>query len=801
MLAEQKKKLNENDEKSVNLLLDNIFNLTKQDNWSKFAEWITVGGGVSVLVDNNLIINPNSGEIYLNGDNLNTENLYQFATVMTDKDREEIQNIWEYDGNLAGFIRYRETKMSYENENDVDYMPHLKYLVSRFNSVNVNSTILFRNSEIANKISANIKLSQMFPDTFISKIFDIYNTSDIKLIKLYNYENVMKNLYTLNQFYISILSDFILILSKILYIDPKVIDKIFFSQLKTILGTKFSNILSRNENPEILTEYFKVNIKEFTYCFIHCWFNAGRVPPHREKIVSLIPNLQSDQEIFEPSIIFENYESTNIEAVTVIPAILNTIISFLIEDKINGGWGTLLNTGLNSWYRNLTFVALNNDTVNKLDLITMKEIIYNFSKYIDVYVSSYKIATKKTEEDIKVYDFNQLDIQNYIDVDNNSDDEDEDTKVKVNYDSDDDDDDDDDYNEIKTIFKEENSVSNDITDQKSNVIIAELPSNVNKNFFGQDNVDIKVTSKNKNKNNTTRNKSKHSHNKINKAKLIREKIDVKTEKDRMINEYNEKLLVKQEGEEVMLEEVKDELSFELKNEMDTNEKFDVDDMDYSLLEDVNVNDLLEIQDSIVTDISDIIKNERSMMSEEEQSIYELLKIEAKSEYNTKKEVEDYYAIKKEEPMDTNVNNQSIYENIKQEIKLEVDDDNEEMQEIKHEVGNVDDDEEMYEKKYLKRKIIDETFLNIIKPAKLKLDDYKVIRHLELANRNLNNNNIDIDHVISENIKMEEEKQSEFDDFVIKQGPTNPLYKEALFRNTLRIKKEEVKEEIKEERRR
>ena len=124
--------------------------------------------------------------------------------------------------------------------------------------------------------------------------------------------------------------------------------------------------------------------------------------------------MQTDQEIFEPSIIFENYESTNIEPVTVIPAILNTIISFLIEDKFNGGWGPLLNAGLNSWYRNLTFVALNNDTENKLDLISMKEIIDNFSKYIDGYVSSYKIATKKTEEDIKIHDFIQLEYSKII---------------------------------------------------------------------------------------------------------------------------------------------------------------------------------------------------------------------------------------------------------------------------------------------------------------------------------------------------------------------------------------------------
>ena len=177
-------------------------------------------------------LNHNSGEIYLNGDNINAENLYQFVSGMTDNDREEIQNIWEYGGNLAGFIRYRETKMTHENEDDVDYMPHLKFLVSRFNSVNSNSTIWFRNSEIVNKISTNIKLSKKFLDTFIAKIFDIYNTNYFKLIKLYNYQNVMKNLYTLNQFYTEILSDFIIILSKLLYIDPKIIDKIFFMSIK-----------------------------------------------------------------------------------------------------------------------------------------------------------------------------------------------------------------------------------------------------------------------------------------------------------------------------------------------------------------------------------------------------------------------------------------------------------------------------------------------------------------------------------------------------------------------------------------
>ena len=121
-------------------------------------------------------------------------------------------------------------------------------------------------------------------------------------------------------------------------------------------------------------------------------------------------------------------------------------------------------------------------------------------------------------------------------------------------------------------------------------------------------------------------------------------------------------------------------------------------------------------------------------------------------------MEDYYGIKKEEAMDVNENNQAIYENVKQE-------------EIKHDVK----EEEMAEEKYLKRKIIDNAFLlDIIKQPKLKLEDHEVMQHLEVANRNFNN--IDIDHVISENIKMEE-KQSEFDNFVLKQGPTNPLYKE------------------------
>ena len=99
----------------------------------------------------------------------------------------------------------------------------------------------------------------------------------------------------------------------------------------------------------------------------------------------------------------------------------------------------------------------------------------------------------------------------------------------------------------------------------------------------------------------------------------------------------------------MMEEVKGELSFELKSEMDTvNEKFDDNNLDYLLLEDVNVNDLLQIQDSIVTDISDIVENERDMMSEEEQSLYQLLEI-VKMNTTLKKKWKITTVLKKKKP--------------------------------------------------------------------------------------------------------------------------------------------------------
>ena len=100
-------------------------------NWRYFAEWLTSDSGLSTLNENFMIINAATGEIFLNGDNLNAENLYHFISNMVDESREEIQNIWEYDGNLAGFVSYRNTKVTTYNEHDTDYMPHLKFLLSR----------------------------------------------------------------------------------------------------------------------------------------------------------------------------------------------------------------------------------------------------------------------------------------------------------------------------------------------------------------------------------------------------------------------------------------------------------------------------------------------------------------------------------------------------------------------------------------------------------------------------------------------------------------------------------------------
>ena len=142
MVENSVKVLNEDDAKSINTLSNNIISVAKGvPNWIYFAEWLTQQGGLDALSDNFMTINGATGEIFLNGQNIISENLYQFISCMVDENRQEIQHIWEYDGNLAGFINYRNTKVTPSNDHDTDYMPHLKFLIARYNLENPNTSI------------------------------------------------------------------------------------------------------------------------------------------------------------------------------------------------------------------------------------------------------------------------------------------------------------------------------------------------------------------------------------------------------------------------------------------------------------------------------------------------------------------------------------------------------------------------------------------------------------------------------------------------------------------------------------
>ena len=124
--------------------------------WVYFAEWISSVEGLAALSDNLININGATGELFLNGENIISENLYQFIEATIDENRQEIPHIWEFNGNLSGFVNYRNTKVTPTNVHDTDYMPHIKFLISRFNYEYSNSPILFRHTQTVN-ISESIK--------------------------------------------------------------------------------------------------------------------------------------------------------------------------------------------------------------------------------------------------------------------------------------------------------------------------------------------------------------------------------------------------------------------------------------------------------------------------------------------------------------------------------------------------------------------------------------------------------------------------------------------------------------------
>ena len=386
MVDDSIKLLNKDNDEIDDKLKSQIIIASNGDiNWQFFAEWLTENE--QTLSENYIEINSSTGEIYLNGENLNAENLYDFASAMTDENREEIQHIWEYEGNLKGFIKYRNTKVTVTNEHDTDYMPHLKFLVSRYNVENPNTSILFRHTQVANIDNSIRSNSKKYPDTFIAKMCDYYLDSSEENIVDVNLQKIMKNLHILNKTYTNVLTNFINIISRLLLVQPKIVEDVFFKPLKQMLCAKYSNALMTNKNAEQLIQYFNENKAELAYSFISSWYSAGKVPPHRENIVSLIPEIEDDQRAIEPSKFFENYYMTKIGGITMIPAILNTIMSFLIEENLNSGWSGQLTVAINSWFRNLTYDSLNGN--RELEIISINQIMDQFSIFIDNYVSSF----------------------------------------------------------------------------------------------------------------------------------------------------------------------------------------------------------------------------------------------------------------------------------------------------------------------------------------------------------------------------------------------------------------------------
>ena len=84
----------------------------------------------------------------------------------------------------------------------------------------------------------------------------------------------------------------------------------------------------------------------------------------------------------------------------------------------------------------------------------------------------------------------------------------------------------------------------------------------------------------------------------------------------------------------------------------------------------------------------------------------------------------------------------------------------------------------------KTKMILEDFNNRM----LTDEDYSLIQQLENA-RHLDLRNQDISKIIHDNILVDEEEQRVNDDFVIKSGVGNPLYKEAMHRQNTRLANE------------
>ena len=61
-------------------------------------------------------------------------------------------------------------------------------------------------------------------------------------------------------------------------------------------------------------------------------------------------------------------------------------MSFMINEKIDGGWQTLLTNSLNEWYLNFTYDSLMGNRPLQIDYITTA--VIEFIRFMDEYVAS-----------------------------------------------------------------------------------------------------------------------------------------------------------------------------------------------------------------------------------------------------------------------------------------------------------------------------------------------------------------------------------------------------------------------------
>ena len=739
MVENTEKSLNADDSQSVSQLAKNIIWASRGDSsWVYFAEWISSVEGLAALSDNLININGATGELFLNGENIISENLYQFIEATVDENRQEIPHIWEFNGNLSGFVNYRNTKVTPTNVHDTDYMPHIKFLISRFNYEYSNSPILFRHTRTAN-ISESIKAaSNLYPDTFVAKLFDLYNSGTQQDIDSLNMHSAMSSLNELNRVYTGVFASFINVISRLLQIQPTILEHSYFRPLKQILGSKYSNALAGSATGEQLVKYFLENKQEFALSFLHCWYNAGKIPPHREAIVSLIPDIKHQE--LEPSKLFENYIGTPVGGITAIPGILNTIMSFLIEENLNEGWGGLLAMGLNSWYNNLSYGALSQRDGLDLELDSIQQIIAGFSEFIDEYVESF---TRKEFDALNALKHDEDWIET-ISVDSDDDIKLEESAIELKPDISD-------YNfhtDTNGLFKKEEGSGTPMVITSSNSTSKSIDSRWNDNKSGNDWGDVR---KHKIKEHLAESKRLRDDKRNMNRNIFISDLDYASDEDnkddimddlisdysdskgievqKKIKEFNDRQMVSKalkfdDSLDIEIDEIKrEDLPGVIPNEIDL-----PDDEDEEEEEEEGAAGLERQRDALMRRLRESLIN----LPQEERDLFPLVSVDFNDNEIT------------DNPPDDNPSKNKSGDELSDNVRLRL-----------------------------------ANFEN----TALTREDYELIKVLQ-QNKSLTSG--DISRIISDGHETSAREQLKYDEFIIKSGVGHPLYKEALTRQNTRL---------------